>query len=738
MKYSCNDDQYRAFLCYRRKASNPLFAPSEDVAGMLHWWLNYGPKLAKDGPALFEECYPQGGSLTYGEEGIERFVPQMEMAFVVLCPGFFRRTLDVFYDTLVDHAGKPEQVLLRLARERLSVQDRDVCFLEIQRILAAENCRVIPVLVKVGGREACADLQNRDITWLKKILGQGSEVLFDTINSCTVDYDQLASFVNGLCWAEMDEQTTRTRMRAVEAGQEGAALLHCLKQMLHLHEVPDKRETVKANTILADLKRCARTFLNQQQPSGDDYFRAGNPRLIYDPIRSCNMKKDPMIKPPFLAACLVESFRENQKAFGLQMDRFTYWNVNLNTTVADVQELTSIPLSVCAVCFGTLSVHHYLRKERSRLQEAPLPENVPNPILKTIRSGQNLLLALRNPYTKTWPSTWEFNNKAEESIGVEGTTNQTTLSLSTLMSCGFLAPDIPQKYLKARYDYIWESVDVLLSWGVPQVAARRIMGWRYTPESRNAPALLPTVFVFDTLCKLRQSILELLPVFSAGDAFQSRLQQDLLTVEQTLTEILGFIEQKQCGDISDAPGAFRRFGGTEYSVTHTAYVIKSLYQYILDHGGAYAELEGILEPAIAYLMEKMEAMKLDGDMHFREWERYEDFCDSDPNDNDSDCLKSTFGEQYEHCAELIIGEALIKIAENTTDAALCSRVMALLQWLFGKYLEEKRLVGIDGDTVRVRGVRSFLPFPIYALYYYRMFLWDYLLLLEKKEACANG
>lgn len=148
---------------------------------MLHWWLNYGPKLAKDGPALFEECYPQGGALTYGEEGIARFVPQMEMAFVVLCPGFFERTLDAFYD------------------------------------------------------------------------------------------------------------------------------------------------------VLADLKRCARTFLNPQQPAVDDrYFYAGKPKLIFDPIRSCNMRKDVQIKPPFLAACLVESFRENQRAFGLQMDQFSYWNVNLS------------------------------------------------------------------------------------------------------------------------------------------------------------------------------------------------------------------------------------------------------------------------------------------------------------------------------------------------------------------------------------------------------------------------
>ena len=269
---------------------------------MLHWWLNYGPKLAKDGPALFEECYPQGGALTYGEEGIARFVPQMEMAFVVLCPGFFERTLDAFYD------------------------------------------------------------------------------------------------------------------------------------------------------VLADLKRCARTFLNLQQPAADDrYFYAGKPKLIFDPIRSCNV---------------------------------------------------------------------------------------------------------RNPYTKTWPSTWEFNNKADESIGVEGTTNQTTLSLSTLMSCGFLAPDIPQKYLKARYDYIWESVDVLLDWGVSRISDRRVTGWRYTPESHNGTALLPTVFVFDTLCKLRQNILELIPVFSPEDPFRGRLEKDLQTVEQTLTETASLPGSSAAGSVMPpAPSA---------------------------------------------------------------------------------------------------------------------------------------------------------------------------------------
>lgn len=731
MRFSCEDHQYRAFLCYRRKQTNPQFAASEDVAAMLHWWMNYGQCRAAEKPALFEECYQTGGQLTFGEEGIGHFMPQMTTCFVVLCPGFFEKMIGAFQTAMMD-SWNTKQELIEKTRALLSDKNNgDVCYLELKHALQVRD-RVKPVLVTVNGRDPY-DGANKNL--LADILGENSDQLLSPINPCMVDYDRMAEYVNGVCWREIDEADAKKRMEKLEADPAGAALLKSLRQIVMRDVLSDsgsaeEGDAVDHDAILADLQRCARTLLRLQQPSGDEkYFHAENRNIVYDPVRVTNMKNDPRIKPPFLAACLVESFRDNQKSFGLQMDDFAYWNVDLDLAGTSPGEQQSIPLSVCAVCFGTLSMHHYFNKERERMHQDPAVSDAHNPMLHTIRAGQNLLLALRNPYTKTWPSTWEFNQADAKTLGTEGTTNQTNLSLAALMGCGFLAPDIPSRFLKARYEYIWESVEVLLSWGVTWNLET---GWRYTPESRNAPALLPTVFVFDTLCKLKQNISRLLPLFREDEPFHARLQQDLQTVERTMGEILSFIAVKQCVRKGEDHGAFRRFERTEFSVTHTAYVIKSLYQYMQDCGDAHGKLRRILTPAVDYLLRRVETMKQNGEIRFQDWELYEDFCDSEKDDHDGDGLKSTYGEKYEHCAELIIGEAMIKIAENTEDSALGHRVMDLLKWLVGTYCRDKRVESRDGETVRVKGLRDFLPYPIYGLYYYRMLLWDYLLLLEQK------
>lgn len=727
-----SEGTYRTFLCYRRPSKEmPCFAASENIAGMLNWWLNHNPIFAQAAPALFEERCKKGTGLTYDENGIQAFMPHIKTCIVVICPDFFNRELDA-YDALDEECETKDEQIQKTRTRLSSGNNKDFCYLELK--YAAEfGCKIIPVFVTVKGEKAESGWKTR-VTQLTKILGQASSALFATPNTHTVDYDKLASCMDGVRWNEIGDTDAAALMQSVEKSDEGKKLLHWLQGEMLVSPQPGETAPVDTDILLADLQRCARSFLNLQQPSSRDdrYFYAGNPKVIYDPVRSCNMKNDPQVKPPFLAACLVESFLEKQNAFGLQMDNFSYWNVNLDPAVIAPQELQSIPLSVCAVCFGTLSVHHYMTKEWERLHKTPLLPNRPNPLLNTIRSGQNLLLALRNPYTKIWPSTWDFNYADAQTLGTEGTTNQTNLSLATLMSCGFLDPDIPQKYLKPRYAYIWESVEVLLSWRVTRGYFPVITGWRYAPRSQGEPALLPTVFVFDTLSKLKQTISKLLPVFSEDAPFYAQLQRNLQTIDEILLEILAFIAEKQCTTEREHLGAFRRFERTEFSVTHTAYVIKSLYQYAQDHGDETGGLQSILDPAIDYLVKRVDEMKENGRVYFRDFEVFEDFCDSEDASLDNDGLRSTYGEKYEHCAELIVGEALIKIAEYTRDEALCSRVMEQLRWLFNSYTEDKRVIGLDGDTLRVKGIRDFLPYPIYGLYYYRMFLWDYLLLLEEK------
>ena len=46
----------KTFIGYRRKENRPMFAPSEDVAGLIWWWINKC-KNPEFSPAFFQETY---------------------------------------------------------------------------------------------------------------------------------------------------------------------------------------------------------------------------------------------------------------------------------------------------------------------------------------------------------------------------------------------------------------------------------------------------------------------------------------------------------------------------------------------------------------------------------------------------------------------------------------------------------------------------------------------------------
>ncbi|MBR4016978.1 MAG: hypothetical protein IKK11_04100 [Oscillospiraceae bacterium] len=726
--YYSNNNHYRTFICYRRKRTDPTFAASEDVAGMLHWWFNNNRAFRDIAPALFEECYPPSGTLTFDEPGIRSVMPQISNCFVVICQDFFRNILDVFYNIFMEDPTLPEEEQITKTVRYLD-NGEIICYLEIKHALQ-QGCRLCPVFVSNGNQSPYGHMDAKKVSILQKILGEGSEILFSKINAHTVDYAQLAGLMGNMSWSTISMEEAAVLMQNLEKTQQCRDLLAYIKEVLSGDTQQARDTRAIKNRIKDDLKLCAMTVFAQQRPGRNAaFFRAGNPKLIYDPVR---LHHDDYANPPFLAACLVETFLENSAKLGLQSDAFRYWNVDLDPRALH-QEKT-IGLSVCAVCFGTLSTYHRVWKDSLLLEDGQISQQNRQMFLNTVQSGVNLLLALRNPYTKTWPSSWVFDTI----IGVEGTTNQTTLSLSTLMSCGFLSPNgenVTPEILKARYGYIWESIQVLLSWSEIGCTydGMQYKGWRYTENSTNAPAVLPTVFAFDTLCKLRQNLLVLVEYYRDRDSrFCDRLTEDKKLVEEELAMIMQFFRKEQRKSDDHMTGAFKRYADSEYSITHTAYVIKSLYQYICSGGPESQMAEEIMQVAIRYFVPAVQKQMYSGKMVFDEFERFENFCDSDPeNPLEENLLESTYGDRYEHCAELIIAETLVKIAEYTRDENLYNDILQILEWIFTTYSATS--VVRYQDTIRIKGCRTDLCYPIYYLYYYRMFLWDYLSLLKKKE-----
>lgn len=747
---------FRSFICYRKKNQQERqnYAPSEDVAGLIGQWIDTEPALAPVRPVLFEDCCYE--DINFDESGIRRFMPGIDHFFVVICPDFFREVIDIYKDVEEDIHDMSGPVSEEAARELLQKRLRrkgGIYYLELLHALEqlTRDICLYPVYVNYGDRPALLTPAEQKI--LEKIFGEGILRLLNRLNSPVLDYTCLESSMAGFSWGAADPREAMRKTKELERLPAVSRFKEALLRMLTAPAgTAPSVESLSEGDVQEYLKKCTLTINATRLPSLNnkievERFRAGNPDLIYDPLR---MHHDPNVRRPLLAQSLIDAFREEKEAFQLPTDRFAYWNVGLDLGGSAAPDTDGgAGLSVCAICFGTLITNYRLKKDTALNVSAGA--NLRS-FRDTVDAGLSLLIALRNPYTKTWPSQWVFDNSV---VGIDGTINQTTVSLSTLLSCDFLTPFRREDgenvrwsplCLESRYRFLWESVECLLDTvqSDQQFDGEWDAKWSYTYDEpghvNDAPALLPTLFVFDTLLKTMQTGETLLAYLKEGNdpvspAFLADLEKHGVLLQRTLDGILRFLsaEQKSFGEQA---GAFRRFSEWEYSVTHTACVIKSLYNYRshLEKGGQTNQtVEAILDRADRYLLDRVAEMQAEGRLSFQDFERYENFFAKDPDDKDNDLLESNYGETYEHCAELILAEALIKIAGRPSPVS--EKAYALLCWLLHTYLkkgngtvEERR-----GQYLLIRGTNPNLPYPIYYAYYFRMVMSDYLLLLKKRK-----
>ena len=751
-------NEFKSFICYRKAPKedpNHPYRMSVNVAGLLHHLISNKSSLKNATPALFQEI--SSPDIQWSENGIKKIVPTCSFFFVAICPDFFNPLLSCYREELKN--ANDEEALKRIIK-RIHIadaQDKDriqipISCMELFYAMINDKIQICPVFIRFENKKESNFFvwTDKDITLLKAVFtdlyttrnphadkttkdyynnlfDKKFHTLFSSVNSPEINYAQIYGWIHNTDWSPKSPEQFHLPTDCPEAAGLEADLRFWLKLSEPLETIFSLYNNARLRAHLAacagvTYKACIprRNARSGEIPT-DKKYSVNDDNIIYDPLPS-----NPDYIYPRLPYSLVSRYRslcrnpqstaeENQTGLGLS-DEFAYWPVNLQPT--ETEEADSI--HVCGVCFGTLIAFHRLTKDHCL-------EKVSEKNASVIQHGLNLLVALRNPHTPNWPSQWKIQHGVAD---ITGTINQTTLSLSTLLTCGFLSYKealstkdreksfgaTDRSHLKNRHLFIKESINYLLD----SRGDNDTLGWSYTVDNGLDDALLPTVFVFNVLLKYYFCLEDLKIYFADDPTYREELSLEQEEISTFIHETIHYYFK----EVQQPNGSFYAVNDTEESITHTAYVINSLITYCekFPNNEFTAAAQTILTNAADFLILELsrrstplhDANEQQRRMEIKDYERFEDFkfADKAP-------------ENYEHCVELIVAEALVKIIQNGIKCD--NETLRLLFWLASTYINT---VDCRANSVYIRGKKDAPRFPIYYIYYYRMFLCDFIQLLD--------
>lgn len=184
------------------------------------------------------------------------------------------------------------------------------------------------------------------------------------------------------------------------------------------------------------------------------------------------------------------SWQEKIELYGLSIsgekdNTFICWPLFFDDDASDKQNIT---INVCACCFGALSLNLLLENSQSKW----------GPLAGHIQRAINSLVILQSA-DGSWPSAWELAGNTL----VSGNVNQTTLSISTLIRCGFFACNIntPYQQRNARYALLYRSLRWLMNAEHSYLAVYNT-GWYYSSVDTDKVSTMITSYVFDVVVKV--------------------------------------------------------------------------------------------------------------------------------------------------------------------------------------------------------------------------------------------
>lgn len=394
---------------------------------------------------------------------------------------------------------------------------------------------------------------------------------------------------------------------------------------------------------------------------------------------------------------------------------YCYWPVELDPSVNPDAD----NISICAICFGTMLLRSWIKSDRGIYLKYndDLDENLKtDKHLKTIFGAINLLITLRDYEKFGW-----MNNISFKEGSVPCTINQTTLAISTLLSCYFLGvsdtknSDIANELLDInyyssdfskvfmnRFYYINQSID----WIYNKSGGSDSYCYFYGNESKKLDSVSLTVFVFETTLKYVKSLL-----YALKKDAEKKIDHDIILDCVRLS----------CSKLKSLIAYFNRKGKYgSCTITNECRILKALCEFCLskDDYSSYID-QSIFDKAlieIKYIYSMVKDYNID---KFKEdeLEIYEYF----------NYINETKTEKYENCSEFIYLDSMIKyemlLGKNDDQI---KKINEDFFWINENMINEQPFVYACGHNEKLKN-------PIFALYYYRMVVFDFLELMKSED-----
>lgn len=426
---------------------------------------------------------------------------------------------------------------------------------------------------------------------------------------------------------------------------------------------------------------------------------------------------------------------------------YFYWPLNLSTN----RKLANNPkfFNVCAISFGAMMLNNWYLYDEELYKDIKIGSSLKNRNRKQVRAeidqSINLLLSLRDYYNMSWLSKWEFGPKLGAAAG---TINQTTLSISTLITCGFLdrmdygeekEEDNSKLYNRIRFidsSLVWLE-DMEKRSSLVQGAEAYYWGDGYNDKINISLSL----FCLDVYMKYYEKIIAATKLDDTVSPPKMRGMTYSTYCDDIKNNINGIIR----GLCAEIPEYIKSDDISKYDkLLIYSKVLKSFCAYLLlemKNGSipeeitenprdpvVYKQVVALSKEALKYLYDNKELMMQFNSKNCECHLLIEKFpyitAKKEPDDYD----------YYDNCAELLFIDAMIKAADlklyniaNIQNVDLFDSIKSSIQWF-----QDNMISNEDAEFICIKGHNA-LSAPIYAYYYYRMVIYDYIRLMEKDE-----
>lgn len=724
--------EYKSFLCYRgggNDPNHPLYA-SRKLADEIY---RRREDLLEESllPLLFE-------AERYGVDyykAIPDIMSTVEVFIICICPGFFDDIIQKYED-----AGSPTPSAFK--EKAKTIKDDCITYWEIDKALEQikdkHNLRFIPVLINGLNNEPVKEYFEKPElrTKLEEIFEYDLSPLFRLTN-CT-------NFIYSLFDANCDTKRTEyllsdtTYITNQKFKNHFLALLN--QESIASPSTNFRHLTTNLNSYYCTIMTTPR---GRGQPVPCRPLKVENNELDYHAYIKLQERYTTLSQSIYhisnayingiLALKSPTTNLSEQKFLGCGFtdivdlcqiknpDKYTYWTL----------ECFQIPqgndsISVCALCFGILLMDAYVKHDYQMISKIL---NCPPSVTKEnatafLDSGLKLLHTLRDCIDFSWLSEWEFSKPKQG-----GTVNQTTLSVSTLLSTKFLSiesiPDdvdveTKNKALINRFFYVLNSITWLkeaATWhgDVPQ----------WTDHNSNFNFTL-TVFSLDAFFKFYKDIKNLLKYFESisQQTYCKLLIDEAEELKGYLLPCANYLIEKaiEICNISSNNLSSEQIGSLSK--------ILRLYCDLFENQEVLGEDEEIHQLIVHHINN---AKKIYNQLNNLSNEQILQCIYNEKFpiiQSEQGCLRASAAteknkncENYENCGHLITIDALIKSSLLFNDSQKIQELKEKIEGLLISYSNEY------AENVAVKYTNKEEPsiphYPMYVLYYYRIAVSDF-------------